>query len=185
MRIQRTVCVLFTTAWLASTCLLAASYVRAIRFDYESDARWSVFAERGRLDLLEEKVSMGASEALVRQVPFAALSANVNFAHFVSTHTLNPTSKTFPPFVDSRRTSLKVSDLRGSPDSVVQIVGISRGASLWHVEVAATAPMAYVLWRLYARRRKPLPGYCVACGYDLRASGDRCPECGTARADAR
>lgn len=45
----------------------------------------------------------------------------------------------------------------------------------WAILVAATLLPAIVLHR---RRRRHQPGLCPACGYDLRATPDRCPECG-------
>ena len=34
--------------------------------------------------------------------------------------------------------------------------------------------------RLETKRERVASGLCLACGYDLRASPERCPECGTA-----
>jgi len=54
-----------------------------------------------------------------------------------------------------------------------------RGTNLF-VEFAVLLAVRPVIWIGRRVRRKQSPGHCSQCGYDLRATPNRCPECGTA-----
>jgi hypothetical protein len=56
--------------------------------------------------------------------------------------------------------------------------GRNGGVPIWIIICAVLPiPVVWVAIRLWAKSR-PQHGFCSACGYDLRATPERCPECG-------
>jgi hypothetical protein len=54
----------------------------------------------------------------------------------------------------------------------------SIGVPLWFATLAASLPLCGRVWQRRRGRVQPGPGVCQGCGYDLRATPIRCPECG-------
>ena len=50
---------------------------------------------------------------------------------------------------------------------------------LWFPTLLFSAISFWLCVPLHRRRKRKKLGLCVKCGYDLRASKERCPECGT------
>lgn len=53
------------------------------------------------------------------------------------------------------------------------------GVPYWLLVVLTAIPPGLWLRSRFLRRYPAGAGFCAACGYDLRATPDRCPECGT------
>jgi hypothetical protein len=63
-----------------------------------------------------------------------------------------------------------------------RLPGVSRvQVPLLPIVVPASIPLWHALLKMQRRRRRRAAGLCEECGYDLRGSGERCPECGTLR----
>ncbi len=83
-------------------------------------------------------------------------------------------------FIEEPRTGVNIQMRR------MKMIGyeFAFGVPAWFsmVLLAILPAIAGFRWRERGRRRRMRDGLCVVCGYDLRATPERCPECGTVAA---
>ena len=114
----------------------------------------------------------------------AGLGATSGFSHETSPPQKNPYSRTF---WNRLGFGMVPGALRsdGSSDGACRYVFSHAHVPYWFVVVVSALPSCLWLARAHARRvraRRARLGKCARCGYDLRATPDRCPECGAAPA---
>ena len=68
------------------------------------------------------------------------------------------------------------------PGSPLSYTYTDIGVPHWALVAAASVLPAAVARRRWRERRRRRAGVCAKCGYDLRATPERCPECGAAAA---
>ena len=69
-------------------------------------------------------------------------------------------------------------DVRALGNSGIVMTFRAAGAPAWALALLLAAPPALIVRRWLKRRRDARRGLCLRCGYDLRATPGRCPECG-------
>lgn len=181
---------LFTAASVVSLMLCigtAVLWVRSYRAadDWQVQKYWSydLSSCRGVISVevasqfeFEETFTRGGRR--VRDERPAAFAQGCETTHSVSDPATWPAASSFGIAIDSPGPSTGVGDLGHFEGTEFRESYIL--FPCWLTMIAlALLPMSWIGTRA-RRRSRARRGCCLCCGYDLRASTERCPECGTA-----
>ena len=147
--------------------------------------RWEVILSRGQLGFSVETyypnaIANSPRFKVVSYGPPAPFADHLTFSH--STNRLPNSRFSFADLSFHRYRMITWNNpIRPPPATISMSVGRYYAIPLW-IFLIATA-LAPARWLYTTSRRRPRSrmggNLCVHCGYDLRATPDRCPECGT------
>jgi 4-amino-4-deoxy-L-arabinose transferase-like glycosyltransferase len=172
-------CVLWARSMRTAESISVTTY--ALRPDDEVETVWDLDWSRGGIRIGGTVAYCAPGTAAVTSRGWRYGSAPARYAPFSGTLSLDPRK--------DDRTRLQMAGFDLYHNSSGQPPFISRGLilPLWFVAGLLMIPPA--VWfpirsRARRRERRGRAGQCLRCGYDLRASTGRCPECGAATAPA-
>ena len=167
---RKTLTILSLIGLMFSVGLWAVSYFWIVRYDQDSQIIlgngfiqfirtgstefWEVLRQQGTLPPLSEEQRAAHELHLEAMYPYWTVMGFRTFDFY----------RGLPKFSGSSAGSVK-------PWSVL--------IPLWIPTLLLSVPFVFPLVRRLRRRKRKKLGLCVKCGYDLRGSKERCPECGT------
>jgi hypothetical protein len=167
------VCVLWARSYQTADCL------RSYRPD-PATARWasdSLCSTKGRLVLSQTRVEFESpehAEQYAKEI-FATPNSRLGLSHIATeAYWYPPSHPTFWERIGFR--SVPYDGARSHVERRREQAEFY--APHWAAALTTALPPAIWLRRHRARRNRRRRGLCIGCGYDLRATPDRCPECG-------
>jgi hypothetical protein len=139
----------------------------------------AVLASRGRVGGLLS--SRGQVSLVVTNVPLGAQRAWTIEAHPVSDTDAQMLRQLLVDRAEYQKAAGAFGWGRGTFQEIAGSWFFTVAAPYWFLVVVLAVPVLVWARRRWILWRRARGGRCLACGYDLRFSGDRCPECGWER----